>query len=78
MRGILVDWLVDVSSEYKVHTETLFLTVAYIDRFLSVQPCSRKKLQLLGVTCMLVAAKHEEIYAPLVKTPCPFPALPGP
>eukprot|EP00884_Botryococcus_braunii_P007400 jgi/Botrbrau1/16661/Bobra.0068s0077.1 len=70
MRTILVDWLVDVGLEYKIHSETLFLTVAYIDRFLSVQLCPRSKLQLLGVTCMLLAAKHEEIYAPLVADFC--------
>lgn len=59
--------MIDVGLEYKVHSETLFLSVAYIDRFLSVQLCPRSKLQLLGVTCMLLAAKHEEIYAPLVR-----------
>ena len=32
MRGILVDWLVEVSEEYKLQTETLYLAVSYIDR----------------------------------------------
>lgn len=32
MRSILVDWLVDVSDEYKLKDETLFLTINYIDR----------------------------------------------
>ena len=32
MRAILVDWLVEVSEEYKLHDETLFLAVNYIDR----------------------------------------------
>lgn len=31
-----------------------------------VQPVSRKKLQLVGVTAMLVACKYEEMYAPEV------------
>lgn len=31
-----------------------------------VQPVSRRKLQLVGVTAMLVACKYEEMYAPEV------------
>ena len=33
MRQILVDWLVEVSEEYKLQTETLHLAVNYIDRY---------------------------------------------
>lgn len=69
MRGILVDWMVEVAEEYKLQPETLFLAVQYVDRYLS-QPRSRdlarSKLQLVGVTAMLLAAKYEEIYAPHV------------
>lgn len=32
-RSILVDWLVEVGEEFKLQTETLFLTVSYIDRY---------------------------------------------
>jgi cyclin A len=67
MRGILVDWLVEVSEQYKLHTETLFLSINYIDRFLSRNNVQRGKLQLVGITCMLVAAKYEEIYPPSVE-----------
>ncbi len=35
MRTILIDWLVEVGEEYKLNTQTLHLTVNYIDRFLS-------------------------------------------
>tara|TARA_B110000977_G_scaffold1164_1_gene1674 strand:- start:8891 stop:9658 length:768 start_codon:yes stop_codon:yes gene_type:complete len=70
MRGILVDWLVEVAEEYKLSADTLYLSVTYIDRCLSVQPIARTKLQLLGVTCMLIASKYEEIYAPQVDEFC--------
>lgn len=56
MRGILVDWLVEVAEEYKLLSDTLHLSVSYIDRFLSVNPVSKTKLQLLGVSAMLIAA----------------------
>jgi cyclin-A len=56
MRAILVDWLVEVSEEYKLVADTLYLAVYYIDRFLSANALGRDKLQLLGVAAMLVAA----------------------
>ena len=66
MRGILVDWLVEVAEEYRLAADTLYFCVSYIDRVLAKMPVQRNKLQLVGVTCMLIAAKYEEIYAPQV------------
>eukprot|EP01117_Protostelium_nocturnum_P011061 TRINITY_DN4011_c0_g1_i1.p1 TRINITY_DN4011_c0_g1~~TRINITY_DN4011_c0_g1_i1.p1 ORF type:complete len:404 (-),score=72.33 TRINITY_DN4011_c0_g1_i1:396-1607(-) len=66
MRSILIDWLVEVCSEYKLNTETLYLTVNYVDRYLSKKTVVKNKLQLLGVACMLIASKFEEVYAPAV------------
>lgn len=66
MRALLIDWLVQVHSRFQLLQETLYLTVAVLDRFLQVQPVSRRKLQLAGVTAMLVACKYEEMYAPEV------------
>lgn len=56
MREILVDWLVEVVDEYKFVSDTLYLTVNYVDRFLSSHTLPRTKLQLLGVSSMLVAS----------------------
>jgi len=64
MRWILVDWLVEVAEEYSLHSETLYLAVSYIDRFLSHMSVKRDKLQLVGTTAMFIAAKYEEIYPP--------------
>ncbi|CAJ2640925.1 unnamed protein product [Trifolium pratense] len=64
MRGILVDWLVEVADEYKLLPETLHLSVSYIDRFLSMIIINRSNLQLLGVSSMLIASKYEEISPP--------------
>ena len=47
-------------------SDTLFLAVSYLDRYLSLIPVTRNLLQLVGVTCLLLAAKYEEIYAPQV------------
>ncbi|XP_038725090.1 cyclin-A1-4-like [Tripterygium wilfordii] len=70
MRATLVDWLVEVAEEYKLLPETLFLTVNYIDRYLSGNVMNRQQLQLLGVACMVIAAKYEEICPPRVDEFC--------
>lgn len=56
MRSVLVDWLVEVAEEYELHTETLYLAVNYIDRFLSYMSVVRAKLQLVGTAAMFIAA----------------------
>lgn len=40
MRSILVDWLVDVSDEYNIKDETLFLAISYIDRYFILSICN--------------------------------------
>jgi cyclin B len=102
MRGILVDWLIEVRMlrkratfqfsiilmlyktfnidvqcflffymqvHYKLELleETLFLTVNIIDRYLALEDVVRKKLQLVGVTAMLLACKYEEVSVPVVE-----------
>jgi cyclin A len=48
--------LFQVSEEYKLVPDTLYLTVNIIDRFLSQNYIEKQRLQLLGVTCMLIAS----------------------
>ena len=64
MRSILVDWLVEVHLKFKLVPETLYLTINLIDRYLERQEVSRPRLQLIGVTSLLIASKYEEIYPP--------------
>ncbi|XP_012522598.1 cyclin-A2 isoform X2 [Monomorium pharaonis] len=64
MRSILIDWLVEVAEEYRLQDETLYLSISYIDRFLSYMSVVRSKLQLVGTAAMFIAAKYEEIYPP--------------
>ena len=66
MREILVDWMVEVQLKFKLKEETLFLSIHILDRFLERRLVSRTKLQLVGCTSLLLAAKYEEIYAPEV------------
>ncbi|KAK2603697.1 B-type cyclin [Conoideocrella luteorostrata] len=64
MRSVLMDWLVQVHNRFSLLPETLFLTVNYIDRFLSYKIVSIGKLQLVGATAILIASKYEEINCP--------------
>lgn len=67
MRAILLDWLIEVCEVYKLHRETYYLAIDYIDRFLSRKKEQKKThLQLLGITSLFVAAKVEEIYPPKI------------
>lgn len=66
MRAVLVDWLIQVHQQFNLLQETLYLTVALLDRFLqsNAVKIERKQLQLVGVAAMFIASKYEEMYAP--------------
>ncbi len=64
MRSILVDWIIDIHFKFGFTDETLFMTILIIDRYLSVKKISRSKLQLLGITALMISCKHEEIDLP--------------
>ncbi|KAI7738374.1 hypothetical protein M8C21_008437, partial [Ambrosia artemisiifolia] len=66
MRGILIDWLIEVHHKFDLQPETLFLTVNLIDRFLAKQSVIRKNLQLVGLVAMLLACKYEEVSVPII------------
>lgn len=67
MRGILVDWLLEVHTRFRLLPETLFLAVNIIDRFLSHKVVQLDRLQLVGVTAMFIASKYEEVLSPHVQ-----------
>lgn len=67
MRTILFDWLVDVAIKFRLHAETFYLACDITDRFLMTTAVSRSSLQLVGITAVLIAAKHEEIWPPEVR-----------
>jgi len=61
--------LVEVGEEFDVHEDTLFLSIAYVDKYLSKMnhPMRRGKLQLLGLASLLLASKLEEVHVPTVE-----------
>lgn len=67
MRGVLVDWLIEIHYMFRLLPETLFLAVNIIDRFLSKRLVSHGKVQLVGVAALFIATKFEEMTSPRVK-----------
>ena len=66
MRGILIDWLIEVHFKFGFTDETLYMTVSIIDRYLSSNQITKKNLQLLGITSLFISCKHEEIDVPKI------------
>ncbi|KAI8926802.1 cyclin-like protein [Entophlyctis helioformis] len=67
MRQQLLCWLIQVHNRFRLVPETLFLAVNVVDRFLGLKAgVALDKLQLVGVTALLLAAKFEETLVPPV------------
>ena len=62
MRMILVDWLTQVQHHLKLSQESLYLAVSILDTILHRRDVDADKLQLLGITALLLATKCEEYY----------------
>ncbi|KAL8771209.1 MAG: hypothetical protein Q9209_003380 [Squamulea sp. 1 TL-2023] len=67
LRGVLVDWLIEVHARFHLLPETIFLAINIIDRFLSTRIVELEKLQLVGITAMFIASKYEEVLSPHVQ-----------
>ncbi|KAI8325977.1 hypothetical protein GQ54DRAFT_268732, partial [Martensiomyces pterosporus] len=67
MRRVLVNWLVQIHYQLRMLPETLFLAVNLVDRFLSKRQVSVSKLQLVGLSGLLVACKYEEMTTPHIQ-----------
>lgn len=67
MREELVDWLIEVCEEFHLCSATLHLCINILDRYLSNFPVSPSKLQEVGITCLYIASKYQEIDPPSLK-----------
>lgn len=62
-RSKMVDWMVEVITKFELDLKTFFLSVKLLDRFLQLTTSSfsNNYLLLLGVTCMFIASKLEDV-----------------
>ncbi|XP_075077816.1 putative cyclin-B3-1 isoform X6 [Nicotiana tabacum] len=66
MRGILINWLIEVHLKFDLMQETLFLMVTLLDYYLSLARVKKNDLQLVGLTSLLLASKYEDLFHPRV------------
>lgn len=63
-RNHLVDWMIEAQKDMLLNKTTLFLAVSIFDRFLKNVFVERKHLNNVGVTCLWIAHKFEELLPP--------------
>lgn len=68
MRGILVDWIIEVHGKFRLLPETIFLAVNILDRLMSIRTVALHKFQLCGIVSLFIAAKYEEVVCPSVQS----------
>lgn len=59
MRGVLVDWMVEVQENFELNHETLYLAVKIVDLVMCKTEVSKEDLQLLGACAVFVACKFD-------------------
>ena len=67
MRTRMIDWMIEVLSNYRCDESTYFESVNLMDRYFKI--CNLKniilkpeELHLIGVSCMFLASKYQDIY----------------
>ena len=70
LRARMTDWMIEVLTNFKCDDQTYFLAVNLQDRFLKNTPLKKEvnDLHIIGVTCMFVASKYEDIFPLKMKT----------
>jgi hypothetical protein len=73
VRSRMIDWKIEVLTNFKCDDQTFFISVNLMDRYLKLkgnaaQTLAVSELHILGVTCMFIASKFEDIYPLKMKT----------
>lgn len=63
MRAVLINWLLEVSSMFSLKSRTIFLCGSLLDRYLAIRNVEKAELQLLGIACLYIASKFEDVTA---------------
>jgi hypothetical protein len=60
----MVDWMIEVLTNFKCDDQTFFLAVSLMDRFFKLKQEGKEvsDLHVIGVTVMFISSKYEDIY----------------
>lgn len=62
VRTVLMGWMGEVSEDLWFCRDTFHMACNYVDRFLQITPnVPKDQLQLIGLTCLYIASKMEEV-----------------
>ena len=64
LRARMIDWMIEVLTNFKCDDQTFFLAVSLLDRYFKGKSDTREvaDLHIIGVTTMFIASKYEDIY----------------
>mmetsp|Transcript_5972 Transcript_5972/g.7234 ORF Transcript_5972/g.7234 Transcript_5972/m.7234 type:complete len:120 (+) Transcript_5972:282-641(+) len=64
LRARMIDWMIEVLTNFKCDDQTFFLAVSLLDRYFKNKSETREisDLHIIGVTTMFIASKYEDIY----------------
>jgi hypothetical protein len=63
-RFILLDWIMEVSSQLHFKRKTYYFCLNLIELYFSKCIVNTNQIQLVGIACLLISAKNEEITIP--------------
>ena len=66
MRAMVVDWIIEVHHVFNFHEKSLFVSVQLMDRYLSKTKIKINEFQLVAITCINIATKHDEVIFPII------------
>ena len=61
MRKIVTEWMLEVCEDQQCKPEVFFLSINYLDRFLSRANIKKNQFQLCASVCILLASKFSQV-----------------
>ncbi|RZK23532.1 MAG: hypothetical protein EOO43_08355 [Flavobacterium sp.] len=62
MRKTITDWIFQVSQDLKISPDTTHTIIAYVDTILCKVEVTKENLQLVILTCLILASKNSNFY----------------
>jgi len=61
MRKIVTDWMLEVCEDSQCQPEVFYLSINYLDRFLSKVNIQKSQFQLVASVCVFIASKFSDV-----------------